>query len=265
MKIDFHTHAKLAKKLPFSPEYTDWLFGEAKRAGLDALCLTEHFNTLGFREVYRYIEGRCAREGDSLMTEDGFRIFPGMEVDIAEGGHTLVIGPLDCILEMNLRLEPFKEKGRFLSFEKWSDMVKEYPVLFGAGHPYRAGGHIPELPAELLERFQFLDVNGKDLAKDREGTWKKMKDLSQKLGKPLVAGSDTHQSFQYGCVYNVFERNVDTVRDLYAQILENNCRIEMSDNLAFQVETAGILKRSLKEIHALGGDYVSVLLKGAEI
>ena len=265
MKIDFHTHAKLAKKLPFSPEYTDWLFGEAKRAGLDALCLTEHFNTLGFREVYRYIEGRCAREGDGLMTEDGFRIFPGMEVDIAEGGHTLVIGPLDCILEMNLRLEPFKEKGRFLSFEKWSDMAKEYPVLFGAGHPYRAGGHIPELPAELLERFQFLDVNGKDLAKDREGTWKKMKDLSQKLGKPLVAGSDTHQSFQYGCVYNVFERNADTVRDLYAQILENNCRIEMSDNLAFQVETAGILKRSLKEIHALGGDYVSVLLKGAEI
>ena len=108
-------------------------------------------------------------------------------------------------------------------------------------------------------------MNGKDLAKDREGTWKKMKDLSQKLGKPLVAGSDTHQSFQYGCVYNVFERNADTVRDLYAQILENNCRIEMSDNLAFQVETAGILKRSLKEIHALGGDYVSVLLKGAEI
>ena len=27
MKIDFHTHGKLAKKLPFSKEYTDWLFG----------------------------------------------------------------------------------------------------------------------------------------------------------------------------------------------------------------------------------------------
>ena len=61
MRIDFHTHEKLAKKLPLSPEDTDWLFGEAKRAGLDALCLTEHFNTLGFREVYRYLEGRCTR------------------------------------------------------------------------------------------------------------------------------------------------------------------------------------------------------------
>ena len=55
MKIDFHTHGKLAKKLPFSKEYTDWLFGEAQKTGLDALCLTEHFNTLGFQEIYRYI------------------------------------------------------------------------------------------------------------------------------------------------------------------------------------------------------------------
>ena len=30
MYIDFHTHGKLAKRLPFSTAYTDWLFGEAK-------------------------------------------------------------------------------------------------------------------------------------------------------------------------------------------------------------------------------------------
>lgn len=265
MKIDFHTHAKLAKKLPFSHEYTDWLFREAKRSGLDALCLTEHFNTLGFQEVYRYIAGRCTREGDSLVTEDGFRIFPGMEVDIAEGGHTLVTGPLECILEMNERLEPHKTRETFLSFEEWSDMVKQYPVLFGAGHPYREGGHIPELPDELLDRFMFLDINGKDLARDCEGTWKRMREMSERLEKPLVAGSDTHQSFQYGCVYNVFENAVNTTDALYREIRKKKYRIEMSDDLAFKVETAGILKRSLKEIHALGGDYVSVLLKGAEI
>ena len=38
MYIDFHTHGKLAKKLPFSEEYTHWLFSEAKGAGLD-LCV----------------------------------------------------------------------------------------------------------------------------------------------------------------------------------------------------------------------------------
>ena len=157
MKIDFHTHGKLAKKLPFSREYTDWLFREAQKSGLDALCLTEHFNTLGFQEVYRYISARCSRDGDSLVTESGFRIFPGMETDIAEGGHTLIIGPMECILEMNRRLEPHKEKGSFLPFEKLSELVSEYPVIFGAGHPYREGGHIPELPQEMLEKFIFLD------------------------------------------------------------------------------------------------------------
>ena len=43
--VDFHTHGKLAKYLPFSVNYTNWLLQEAKGTGLDAICLTEHFNT----------------------------------------------------------------------------------------------------------------------------------------------------------------------------------------------------------------------------
>ena len=111
MKLDFHTHGKLAKRLPFSTVYTDWLFGEAKNAGLDALCLTEHFNTLQFDELYGYLSTRSAREGDALVLENGLRVFPGMETDIAEGGHILSIGPLEAILELNQRLAPHKAPG----------------------------------------------------------------------------------------------------------------------------------------------------------
>lgn len=42
MYLDFHTHGKLAKYLPFSIAYTNWLLNEAKNFGLDAICLTEH-------------------------------------------------------------------------------------------------------------------------------------------------------------------------------------------------------------------------------
>ena len=70
MRLDFHTHGKLAKKLPFSTAYTDWLFGEARRAGLDALCLTEHFNTLQFADVYGYIASVSRRIGDTLELEN---------------------------------------------------------------------------------------------------------------------------------------------------------------------------------------------------
>lgn len=75
MYIDFHTHGKLAEKLPFSTAYTDWLFEEAKGAGLDALCLTEHFNTLQFDELYGDLMDSGDREGDTLMTKNGLRIF----------------------------------------------------------------------------------------------------------------------------------------------------------------------------------------------
>ena len=41
--------------------------------------------------------------------------------------------------------------------------------------------------------------------------------------------------------------------------------IVLSDTAAAQVRTACLLKRSLKEIHALGGDYVEVLTSQAPV
>ena len=104
--------------------------GKGRRAG--SLCLTEHFNTLGFAQIYEYIKENSALDGETLIF-DGLRIFPGMETDIAEGGHILSIGPIDAILELNRRLEPYKERGKFLPFEKLRDLFDEYPVIGRAG------------------------------------------------------------------------------------------------------------------------------------
>ena len=259
MRLDFHTHGKLAKKLPFSTQYTDWLFGEAKAAGLDALCLTEHFNTLQFDELYGYLQKKSAREQDTLVLENGLRIFPGMETDIAEGGHVLSIGPVEAILELNRRLEPHKVPGSFLPFEKLRDLFDEYPVLVGAAHPYREGGHIPELPKEQLARFDFLDLNGKDVACDREQTERLTYGLGELLSRPVVAGSDTHQAVQYGCICTEFPGDIAAVNELAEWVDAGDYRIVVAERAAFQVKTAGVLKKALKEIHALGGDYVSVL------
>ena len=263
MRLDFHTHGKLAKKLPFSTAYTDWLFGEARRAGLDALCLTEHFNTLQFADVYGYIASVSRRTGDALELENGLRVFPGMETDVAEGGHILSIGPLEAILELNRRLEPHKEKGNFMPFAQLMDLFDQYPVVVGCGHPFRAGGHVPELPQEQLRRLRFLDLNGKDLALDRDRTERLTYALGKELEIPVVSGSDTHQAVQYGCVATVFENACDTIPALYGEMLAGRYEIRLSGCAALQVRTACLLKRSLKEIHALGGDYVSILTQGA--
>lgn len=265
MRLDFHTHGKLAKKLPFSTAYTDWLFGEARRAGLDALCLTEHFNTLQFDELYRYLSSVSRRVGDVLELENGLQIFPGMETDVAEGGHILSIGPLEAILELDRRLEPYKEKGHFLSFSALMDLFSEYPVLVGCGHPYRDPGHVPELPEEQLHRLAFLDLNGKDLALDRARTEELTYALGRRIGIPVVSGSDTHQAVQYGCVTTVFQRSFTSVSALWEEMSAERYEIRLADSAASQVRTAGLLKRALKEIHALGGDYVSLLTQEAAV
>lgn len=259
MKLDFHTHGKLAKRLPFSTEYTDWLFCEAKNAGLDALCLTEHFNTLQFDELYGYLMKTGRNEGDTLVLENGLRIFPGMETDIAEGGHILTLGAAETILELNRRLEPHKEPGNFLPFHDLMALFRKYDVLVGAAHPYRVGGHIPQLPEEELRKLDFLDLNGKDVAENRSRAEQLTCSLGRLLGRPVVAGSDTHQAVQYGCVATVFPEDIRDIHELYRQMKAGAYHIDISGQAAFQVKTAGILKRALKEIHALGGDYVEIL------
>lgn len=186
MKLDFHTHGKLAKRLPFSTAYTDWLFGEAKKAGLDAICLTEHFNTWQFDELYGYLLHTCHREGDRLLLANGLTVFPGMETDIREGGHILSLGKAEEILELNRRLEPYKIPGRFLPFEKLMDLFDEYDVLVGAAHPFRTGGHIPELPIEQLKRLDFLDLNGKKPRRKSQRYREKTYALGQKTVNLLL-------------------------------------------------------------------------------
>ena len=130
------------------------------------------------------------------------------------------------------------------------DLFGEYPVLVGCGHPYRTPGHVPELPQEQLERLQFLDLNGKDLALDRSRTEELTYALGRQLHIPVVSGSDTHQAVQYGCIRTGFEKEVRTVYDLYEEMKAGRYEISVSDYAAFQVRTAGLLKKALKEIHA---------------
>ena len=78
----------------------------------------------------------------------------------------------------------------------------------------------------------------------------------------MVAGSDTHQAVQYGCIKNEFAKDCPDIKTLYVEMLQGNYEIHILPEAAFHVRTAGLLKRSLKEIYALGGDYVSVLVSG---
>lgn len=259
MKVDFHTHGKLAKKLPFSAEYTKWLFSQARKEGLDAICLTEHFNTREFERLYRYVSGTCRRSKDIYVCENGLRVIAGMETDIAEGGHILSIGTLEEIIWLNRELKNHKEKERFLAFRELMNLFEETQVMIGAAHPFRNGGSIPDLPEEQLRRLHFIDLNGKDVAMEKDRTIRNTKAFAEKLEIPVVCGSDTHQAVQYGCVNTDFEKNPETIEEIYDEMDKKRYSINISDRAAEKVDTACVLKKALKKIHELGGDYMTVL------
>lgn len=253
MKIDFHTHGKLAKNLPFSEQYTVQLFKEAKARGLDALCLTEHFNTQEFEKIYGYITENYPKDGDTYIVE-GVRVFPGLEVDIQEGGHNLVIGTYKDILEIRRRVLPEKNKD-FLPAKELFSIIKEYNVIFGAAHVYRSGCHNLELSDELINCYDFFDLNGKDTGLMGLSNRENIEEVAAEYNKPVLAGSDTHQYLQYGVVYNDFFKEVNTIDDLRTEIEKENYSTSIDLGISQKVEAATLLKKALKELQKVGGQY----------
>jgi len=258
MKIDFHTHGKLAKKLPVSIQYMEAMFKGARDAGLDAICLTEHFNTIGFYELYNHIRVHYQQEGDTFMYR-GLRIFPGMEVDINEGVHILVLGKIEAIIALNQELEPRKQKGRFISFKELITLTKVRGLSIGAAHPYRKGSEALKIEESLLNAFDFLDMNGKDVAYNQEAVMELVTNLGKKLNKPVIAGSDTHQPSQYGCIYNEFEYRINTYESLFEAIQKGEYKIHVANDIYDRVERAVVMKIKMKALHEEGLDYVDYL------
>lgn len=98
-------------------------------------------------------------------------------------------------------------------------------------------------------------VNNKDYAINNT------RKLSNTYNIPVVAGSDTHQALQYGCTWTNFEEDINTFSKLKREIELENYKIQVSQSINSQVKSAGLLKKALKEIHSLGGDYVQILLQ----
>jgi len=260
MKIDFHTHSKLGKKLPFSPQYTEWHLRQAKLAGLDAICITEHYNGIEMESTFDYIQANMERVGDAFVTGDGLTIFMGLEIDALEGGHFLSVGSVCDIKDIYEKLQPFLQKKEHPTFSQLVDIVKPFPVLFGVSHPFRDSNNIRHLQANELRKLDFLELNGKDSALDM-GNQNKVENLAAEVGLPILAGSDTHQSHQFGCICNQFNKTLTTIEELRHAINSNTYTIVHGENTTVQVQTAKLIKSALKEVHKLGGDYVSVMFK----
>ncbi|WP_127497391.1 PHP-associated domain-containing protein [Paenibacillus glycanilyticus] len=247
MKIDFHIHVKLSKKTNFEIEHFNSMINEAKAQGLNAITLTEHFNTHRFEDVYGTLD-KMYPCNNHYYNVDGFKLFTGMEVDVAEGGHILVSGPKDKLLEVRALLEDHLTAECFIGLERLYELCHPRGLMVIGGHPYRESNHLYHIDKELLKRFDAFDLNGKDLHEiGIQENIAKVLTLGAELGVPVIAGSDAHQMFQVGCVYNQFEGDFETVAELREAIRSGAYKRVISPSLDLQVRAANYVKKLLKK------------------
>lgn len=264
MKLDIHSHCKLTKDVDFAAEYTEVLFDSALEVGLDAVAVTEHFHTYQFEDAYNYILENSQEIGDILHYKNGLYIYPGKEVDTKDGNHILVLGNMKTILEINRALDDFKDADSFINFSSLMDLLDDYNVLRGIGHPFRKCNNIEniEIEDEELFRLDFVDLNAKDIHKKGEAFITNMiMDFANKFNLSILAGSDTHEATQYGSIYSEFDYLYENYDDLYQAILDGNYDIYISEDLDLRVESATKIKKALKRLALKGENYLELVIE----
>lgn len=247
MRIDLHSHVKISKKTDFMPEYFLEMMKEAREAGLTGIAMTEHFNTRRYTDIYNFLDTHYPYENNYYMI-DGLKLFPGIEVDVKEIGHILLIGNRKDVLSIRSLLETNTSEDNFLAFDKLMDIAEHYDILKIGAHAFRDSTPLYHLKAEQLKRLDALDLNGKDLyAQGQKAYREKLEDFAGKLGLPIVGGSDTHHFLQYGCIYNEFQNECDSVEQLKASIVSEQYKIHISANLNLKVKAATLTKKWMKK------------------
>src|SRR5699024_7549016 len=125
MNIDFHTHANLSKKIKTSIEGLEEKMKEAKASGLTALAITEHFNATNIFELYDMLQETYPYVKDYYKIDE-MKVFCGIEVDVKEKGHFLVIGYRDDILNNSYLQIPYHDNLDFIQVINFLSLLVDF-------------------------------------------------------------------------------------------------------------------------------------------
>jgi predicted metal-dependent phosphoesterase TrpH len=193
MTIDLHVHTYPAS--PCSSASVDALIEEAKRIGLDGICLTDHNHVWDPTEV------------EGLRQKHGFLILRGNEITTNQGD-VLVFGlhrDIEGIIDLTKLRREAEEAGGFM-------------IL---AHPFRGflvvgvdqAGLTPE---KAMERplFHYVDavevLNGKVTEKENAFALR----VTEGLGLPGTGGSDAHEVAEVGMYATEFYEAIESEQDL---------------------------------------------------
>ncbi|QTA88017.1 PHP domain-containing protein [Desulfonema magnum] len=203
--IDLHTHTFPAS--PCSSVSEDHLIEEAKRIGLDGICLADH----------NYIWE--ANRVEELRQKHGFLVLRGTEIT-TDQGHILVFG-------VNNNITP--DGDGILSLEVLRERVEKADGFMIAAHPFRGflvfgvkqlGLTVENAMTRPL--FKYVDavevMNGKVTEKENEFS----SQVAAGLGFPSTGGSDAHEVNEVGIYATQFFDSIKDEKDLLNALKNRN-------------------------------------------
>ena len=201
MVIDLHVHTSPAS--PCSAASVELLIEEAKRIGLDAICLTDH----------NYVWDKAVVE--DLRKRHGFLIFRGNEITTDQGD--VVVFGLEKDIKGIIKLEELRQ-----------EVIRAGGFMIVA-HPFRGFltfnvGQLGLTPEKAMERSLFKQVDAVEVlnSKVTEQENSFASEVAAGLSLPTTGGSDAHEVTEVGIYATRFAEAITNEKDLVEALKGKN-------------------------------------------
>ncbi|OON96071.1 MAG: hypothetical protein ATN36_06445 [Epulopiscium sp. Nele67-Bin005] len=240
MKMDFHCHILLTNTAPFNIDLFEKTIRQSKKMGLNALAITEHMSALHFEQIFDYLDKTYTYK-NLYFDLDGFRIYTGMEIEIENRGHILVIGYKNDIIKLRkILLKTYIDDVPTL--EQLLAETRSYNIFIIGAHPYRFGRELTTINELSLRKLDAFDLNGQDIDRRNDTEY-----LAQSLNVPLVGGSNTHLYIQAGVIQTHFEKPFETIEELKFMLKNNQPHITSHSLIKYKIKFAEYEKSKLEK------------------
>ncbi len=246
MNIDFHVHGALSKKIIFDMDFLRRKLETARKSGLHALALTDHSDCKNVDRVHSALDRELDYVGPHYRAQ-GLRLLPGLEVEVSEGPHLLVVSDRDTIRIYRERLRLSINGMGTCPARVFLDIQEDLEALTIFAHPFRNTCEVSRVDPSLYPRFDAVGLNARDLYFHGALVRARTEIFARTYRLPVVAGSDAHHYHQLGSVYNQFHRPFNSIADLRSLIADGAYRIRIHEKLGDKVAAARKAKRLMKE------------------
>lgn len=239
IKIDSHVHLLLSKKQT-TPNWSDVKnsLDIAALSGLDAVCITEHIEALGYEPLMRglFIHNQLnATQGlNGALSYKGVAIFAGAELELADKSNVGVHADLAILLSLDRAPGAYTIDSIYKALK-----ISCAPFKLVAHHVFWPG----KTPSDIQKLKNFvhaIEVPAKDLANAERYT-----NLARELKLETTGGSDAHTFIQIGACHTLTHIEDSTSLTQEGWILSRTTRHSYSEQSSRLVAMAKIHRQSL--------------------